>query len=119
VTAQQLLGVAGIVLTVSVLVGVLLGRTVKAEVGSVKAEFRNNGGSTLRDAVDLIRRDQLNIHGAVDRIESNQGDVLGRLDAHGEELARLSERVAALEAPKPAPIRKAAAKPLTPRKKAS
>jgi hypothetical protein len=93
VTAQQLLGVAGIVLTVSVLVGVVLGRTVKAEVGSVKAEFKRNGGSSLRDVVDLIL--------------SNQGDVLGRLEAHGEELARLSERVAALEKPKPIPRKKA------------
>jgi hypothetical protein len=114
VTAQQLFAIAGIVLAVAVVLGVLLGRTVRAEVGTVKAEFRNNGGSTLRDAVDAIRTEQGNIRGVADRIESNQGDVLGRLDAHGEELARLSERVAALETPPPAPIRKT-----TPRKKAS
>ena len=113
-TPAQLAAIAGVVVAVAILLGVVLGRTVKAEVGNVKAEFRNNGGSTLRDAVDAIRLEQKNIRGVADRIESNQGDVLGRLDAHGEELARLSERVAALESPPPSPIRK---KSPTPRKR--
>jgi hypothetical protein len=116
VSAAELAAISGILLAVAVVLGVVMGRTVKAEVGTVKAEFRNNGGSTLRDAVDAIRQEQKNIRGVADRIETNQGDVLGRLEAHGEELTRLSERVAALESPPPT---LKAARSTTPRKRAA
>lgn len=88
--AAVLIGSAGLVVAVAVLIGALLGRTVKAEVGSVRAEFRNNGGSTLRDAIDRIEKRQIGIE---------------------ETVTSLAERVTVLEHPKPAPR--------APRKKAS
>lgn len=103
---------SGVVLIL--LVVVLTGRRLSGKVGSVQVSLGQNG-KPLHDAVAEIRAEQQNIRAVADRIESNQGDVIGRLDAHGEELARLSERVAALEAPpEPSPIRK---KSPTPRKR--
>lgn len=93
-SAALVTAVAGLVIAVAVLIAVVLGRTVKAEVGTVRAEFRNNGGSTLRDAVD------------------RQGQTLERIEARQ---ISIEQRVAALEHPTPpTPIR-----PRAPRKKAA
>lgn len=46
---------------------VIIGRSLTLSVGSVKAELRPNGGSSLRDAVDRV---EAAANGAVTRAES-------------------------------------------------
>lgn len=91
-----LVGCGLLIVLVSLAVGYLrFGRDLRLKVGKMSAEFGNNGGSTLRDAIDRIEKRQIVIE---------------------EQVTNVAQRVDTLEHPnpKPAPVRKAA-----PRKKAS
>lgn len=90
-SAPELVAVAGLVVAVAVLVAVVLGRNVKAEVGSVKAEFRNNGGESFKDAMDAKFAA---LHDRLDVIEGRQVGIESTVSA-------VAARVTALEAPKP------------------
>ena len=50
---------------------------MEAQLLGVGREFRNNGGSSLRDAID--------------RIEQRQIGIEAKVDEHGDELARLAD----------------------------
>jgi len=89
-----LVGCGVLLVLISLAVGYIrFGRDLRLKVGKMSAEFGNNGGSTLRDAIDRIEQRQIVIE---------------------EQVTNVVDRVSVLEHPKPAPVRKAA-----PRKKAS
>lgn len=89
--AEIIVAVGTLLLLAAVAVAVVrFARSMKVSVGNISAEFRNNGGSSLRDAVD--------------RVETKVDDLVATVRDH-------EARITALEAPKP--------KPRTPRKKAA
>ena len=89
--AEIIVAVGTLLLLAAVAVAVVrFARSMKVSVGSITAEFRNNGGSSLRDAVD--------------RVETKVDDLVATVRNH-------EARITALEEPKP--------KPRTPRKKAA
>ncbi len=55
---QQLIvsPVAMLCITALLLAVVILGRRIELRIGSLHAELRPNGGSTLRDAIDRIEQ---------------------------------------------------------------
>ena len=63
---------------------------MEAQLQGVQGQFRNNGGSSLRDAIDRIEQRQIAIEAAV----SEHGDELARLADAGRTIA---ERVTTLE----------------------
>ncbi len=98
-SAADITAGSGLVIAVAVLVAVLLGRTVKAEVGAVRAEFRNNGGSSFKDAMD---RQFVLLNSRLDPIENRQKKIEAAV-------FDLAERVDLLEAcsnylPSPTPM---------------
>jgi hypothetical protein len=64
---------------------------MEAKLSGVEGQFRNNGGSSMRDAVDRIEKRQIAIEGIV-------GDIKGEVATHGTELARLADAGSALAA---------------------
>lgn len=61
-----------------------------AQLQGVQAQFRNNGGSSMRDVIDEIRSEQQ----AIKAMVSDHGDELARLADAGRAIA---ERVTTLE----------------------
>lgn len=88
--AEIIVAVGTLLLLAAVAVAVVrFARSMKVSVGSITAEFRNNGGSSLRDAVD--------------RVEAKVDDLVATVRDHEARLKRLENPP----------------KPRTPRKKAA
>lgn len=88
--AQVLLAVGGLlILAAGAVVVVRFARTVRIGIGNISAEFRNNGGSSLRDAVD--------------RVEAKVDDLVATVRDHEQRIKRLENP------PKPRAPRKKAA----------
>lgn len=63
---------------------------MKAQLQGVQAQFKNNGGSSMRDVIEEIRSEQQ----AIKAMVSEHGDELARLADAGRAIA---ERVTTLE----------------------
>jgi C4-dicarboxylate-specific signal transduction histidine kinase len=88
-SAQIVVAVGVLILLIGITVVVIrYARTIKVTVGKVEAEFRNNGGSSLRDAVDKLQ---------------------ATLSPLAATVADHEQRITALEHPKPRTPRKKAA----------
>ena len=93
--AQVIVAVGVLVLLVGIaIVVVFYARNIRLSVGAVEAEFKPNGGSSLRDAINRLE----------EKVDGHFAELFAKVDNH-------EARITALEEPKP--------KPRTPRKKAA